>query len=234
MTSPDLYNNYEHWKRWDQSNFFKVDRSEEKYLSKEIGRYQLNGKKLLELGFGNATKLAWAAQRGAIVFGTEINDKMCKRASSAGIEVLPADFCILKCEYRDNFDIIIAYDVFEHLSIEHVREALVAVSEMLHKDGVLIARFPNGRSPLGRTYQHADHTHRSVLSDAIIEQLSKDLNMSLKCRGSGDYIFMPTSLKIFTSNVKSIVRLLSGRFIQTLYDIDTPICSNIIVHLQKG
>lgn len=234
MNAVELYNQYEDWKRWDQDKFYTIDKSESNYLQIEIGSDSLEGKTVLEIGFGNATKLAWLASRGARVFGTEINTRLCARAASKGINVLPTNIFEVSDEYKEHFDIVMAYDVLEHLSLDEVRQTLIAISAMLRPNGLLIARFPNGRSPLGRTHQYADHTHRSVLSDAIIEYLVRDLQMTLERKSDGYYLHKNMrSIKDFFSNIKCILRSLLNRVFQSLYDVEAPIGPNIIVHLRK-
>lgn len=234
MATSDLYDQYEQWKNWDQTSFYKVDPAETGYLERELGTGSLVGKNVLELGFGNATKLAWLAARGATVYGTEVNESLVQRARAAGIQVLPTDFEHLAEHFSGRFEIVIAYDVFEHLTIDEVRHALATVSRILRPQGLLVARFPNGRSPLGRTHQYADHTHRSVLSDTIVEHLIRDLSMTLERKSDGYYPPHPTSARGLLAGSKYLVRKAVSRTIQSLYNVDAPIGPNIVLHVRKA
>lgn len=233
MTSDELYSDYEKWKNWDERSFYKISESEALYLEREMQGYDLQGKNVLEIGFGNATKLAWLSSRGANVYGTEVNEKLCLRAVSAGIKVLPKEFSSLKLQYNQEFDYVLAYDVLEHLTMDQVREALCSISAILRPNGIFVARFPNGRSPLGRTHQYADHTHRSVLSDTIIEQIAGTFSLKLVKKSSGDYLHAPRNLKQFKTIPKTIIRKMLNLIVQKLYNIDTPIGSNLVLFLQK-
>jgi 2-polyprenyl-3-methyl-5-hydroxy-6-metoxy-1,4-benzoquinol methylase len=233
MESPELYNHYEKWKNWDQRQFYKVDDDEVRYLKFELGSDDLSGKDVLEIGFGNATKLAWLASQGANVFGTELNDELKSRAVSAGIQVVPTDFQAMSAQYASRFDMIIAYDVFEHLKFDAVHEAIVAICTMLRPNGLLVARFPNGRSPLGRNHQYADHTHRSVLSDSVIQQIIQGLPLHLERKSDGYYLYTPKSLKDVALSVKCVLQKGIGFAVQKIYNIDTPIGPNLIVHIRK-
>jgi len=59
------------------------------------------------------------------------------------------------------------------------RTLLRTVADLLRPGGLMVARFPNGQNPLGRAYQHGDHTPRAILSASIVAQLVRGTRLEL-------------------------------------------------------
>jgi 2-polyprenyl-3-methyl-5-hydroxy-6-metoxy-1,4-benzoquinol methylase len=163
------YEGYVQWKRWTKT--FTYTREEALYFRGETRGLRVAGGDILEIGFGAGAFLAWARDNGARVAGIELIDKMCEAARAQGVELLPLDFEACCPENAGRFDAILAFDVFEHLTLDTVRAKLAACDAMLKPGGHLLLRFPNGQSPFGLVSQNGDPTHRTALSRAIIQQL---------------------------------------------------------------
>lgn len=168
-TGTDPYANYAAWKQWDGA-FAPSDR-EARYFAAEFRDIPLAGKRVLEVGFGNGSFLAWAKGEGADVAGIEINDEMREAARRHGFAALDGSLADLASRAAQ-FDLVVAFDVLEHWDIGELVASFRAVRTLLEEGGLFVSRFPNGQSPFGRVFQHGDFSHRTTLSTYKIEYLA--------------------------------------------------------------
>jgi SAM-dependent methyltransferase len=167
---PALYHGYVEWKSW-RGTFAASDR-EARYYTAEFDGIALAGKRVLEIGFGNGSFLAWARSQGAAVTGTEAIDLLIEQARANGYDAQPAALTDLVSAGRQ-FDLVVAFDVLEHWSRRELVANLRQIHALLACDGMLLARFPNGHSPFGRLHQHGDLTHVTALSATSTTQLAR-------------------------------------------------------------
>lgn len=165
----NLYGGYAQWKQWEGD--FKASDRDARYFAAEFSGIALAGKRVLEIGFGNGRFLAWAKSQGALVAGTEIEETMLVRAREKGFVALSPALDALAAG-TERFDIVVAFDVFEHWDKQTLITNLQHIASLLDAGGIVLARFPNGHSPFGRVYQHGDITHQTALSTSSIEQLA--------------------------------------------------------------
>jgi len=165
-----VYSYYTDLKGWDRP--FEYDAELAEYYAGEIGRSSLSGARLLEIGFGSGSLLAWARDAGADIVGAEINEASLEAAVERGIPVLRGSLAEVAEAHRGSFDAIVAFDVFEHFSVSEIVENLHACETMLKPGGRLLLRFPNAQSPFGLVHQYADATHVTPLSGEILRQLT--------------------------------------------------------------
>ena len=168
--SSQLYSGYSDWKDW-HGEFSPSDR-EARYFAAELSGIVLAGKRMLEIGFGNGSFLAWAKAQGADVVGTEIDAPMVERARVKGFDAQPASLVALAAAGQ-RFDLVVAFDVFEHWDKAELVENLKQIAALLRPGGLVLARFPNGQSPFGRVHQYGDLTHQTVLSASSVAQLAR-------------------------------------------------------------
>ncbi len=168
--SSALYSGYADWKNW-AGEFAPSDR-EARYFAAELADIPLTGKRVLEIGFGNGSFLAWAKARGAEVVGTEIDAVMIEHARAKGFSAEPSSLEALAAAGQ-RFDLVVAFDVFEHWDKPMLVANLSQIAALLRTDGLVLARFPNGQSPFGRVHQHGDLTHQTALSVSSVVQLAR-------------------------------------------------------------
>ena len=165
----DPYANYTEWKRWD--GVFAASDKEARYFAAEFADIPLRGRRVLEVGFGNGSFLAWAKGEGADVAGLELNADMRDAARKNGFVAFDASLAELASNDA-RYDLIVAFDVLEHWDANELSENFRAVRALLAEGGLFVSRFPNGQSPFGRVYQHGDFSHKSTLSTYKIEYLA--------------------------------------------------------------
>jgi 2-polyprenyl-3-methyl-5-hydroxy-6-metoxy-1,4-benzoquinol methylase len=169
--SSKFYEGYESWKGWTEP--FKFTAEEASYFAGETSCAKIADADVLEIGFGSGSFVAWARDQGARIAGTEINPVLLSAARAFGVELLEADLETVADSHADRFDTIVAFDVFEHFTLDAVMSRLAAAETMLKPGGRLIMRFPNGQSPFGLTAQNGDPTHVTPLSRDVVEQLTR-------------------------------------------------------------
>jgi SAM-dependent methyltransferase len=165
----DPYAGYAAWKEW--SGAFAASDREARYFAEEFRGIALKGKRVLEVGFGNGSFLAWASGEGADVAGIEINAQMCEAARAHGFEAFEVSLVVL-AERGARYDLVAAFDVLEHWDTDELVANFGAIRALLVEGGLCLCRFPNGQSPFGRVYQYGDFSHKSVLSTYKIEYLA--------------------------------------------------------------
>jgi 2-polyprenyl-3-methyl-5-hydroxy-6-metoxy-1,4-benzoquinol methylase len=127
--------------------------------------------KVLEIGFDNGHFLAYAREKGWNITGTEMNEGQVEVARELGFNVILAHE--LNRLDQEQFDLIVAFDVLEHIQQDNLPEFLVTIRRLLRLNGIFLARFPNGDSPFGLETQYGDITHVTVIGRGKIEYFSK-------------------------------------------------------------
>lgn len=136
------------------------------------------GSRVLEIGFGDGQLLRWCKTMGHHVTGVEIVPALVARARQMGIDCLPGP---LNASTLGNqkFDVIVAFDVLEHMSFEEIAAFFENSKNNLTPGGRYLLRFPNGASPFGYAYQASDITHKSILSLGIMKQFAKRTGLTV-------------------------------------------------------
>lgn len=165
-----VFADYDSWKGWRAT--FSPSADEAVYYAAELRGIALEDCSVFEIGFGTGAFLGWAESQGASVMGSEVTPALAKSAEDRGLRLIPADFENHKILASESLDLVAAFDVFEHLSMDTIAAKLRAIDAALKPGGHLILRYPNGQSPFGLASQHGDATHVTALSRAKIEQLA--------------------------------------------------------------
>lgn len=175
MASGDL--GYRDWKGWDSQTFGVVDSATSAYFAEELRRSGFDSVRDLnvcEIGFGNGVFAGWVRQRGAKYRGTEVIPELIADGVSAGFAVFDATTPLASIVGDDSFDLVVAFDVFEHLAHPDLKRLLESLQLVLRRGGRVVARVPSGDSPFARAIQHGDLTHRLVLGSSAVRQLARE------------------------------------------------------------
>lgn len=169
------YAEYAHWKSWEQASFGEVTEYLAAYFAAELkasGVASLAGLRVLELGFGNGAFAAWAHAQGAVYCGVEVIADLVELGRHRGWDVHGAEVPLASYAEAGTLDLVVAFDVFEHLSIEGLKDKLRELRAALREDGRIVARIPSGDSPFSGAIQHGDLTHCSVIGSSAVRQLA--------------------------------------------------------------
>lgn len=166
----NYYVRYDEWKGWDEDQFMALGDSERGYYDAEFAGISLGGQKVLEVGFGSGSLLAWLRDHGAVLYGTELSPQGIASAKQQGVIIFDTDLSQTR-GMEGQFGVVAAFDVLEHLTHQEIGGLLDKAATLLRPGGHFIARFPNGMSPLGRLHQHADITHVTAVTAEKLVQL---------------------------------------------------------------
>lgn len=164
---------YLNWKDWGGRNFGHIEAQDRAFFRAELARAGIPAGPLhvLEIGFGNGAFLAYARERRWSVIGTEVNEELIEVARAHGFDVLatgdPGEAT------RATFDLVVAFDVLEHIEKAALPQFFHGVAGALKPGGVFVARFPNGDSPFGLPNQHGDITHVTTIGSGIASYLGR-------------------------------------------------------------
>jgi hypothetical protein len=169
------------WKGWHDADFGRVDHDDAIYFQRELhasGVRSVAGLKVGELGYGNGTFAGWVRGTGGHWIGREVIPDLQARATRAGFHVIAPD-----AEFSDTcesaLDVIVAFDVVEHLELSAIRSFLRDAKAALKPSGLLVIRAPSGDSPFSSAIYHGDLTHRTLLGSSAVRQLASEIGLEV-------------------------------------------------------
>lgn len=168
---------YARWKGWDPRRFGVVKSRDANYFAWHVARAVGRGRrglKILEIGFGNGVFLGWARAQQHAVVGTEIDKTLVLLAHQAGFGAANS---VDELATHGPWDLIIGFDVLEHVPPEAIAEFLRGLLRHLAPQGRMLFRFPNGESPFGLIRQYRDQTHVHVLGASRMRQIAPPLGL---------------------------------------------------------
>jgi len=163
----DVYGNYHSWKGWEapphpnQKLLFQI----------ELDRTKIKPPaSLLEIGYGSGEFLRYAHDVGYRCSGLELSDTLTASLRALSIDARTGHVG----DFADStvFDLVVAFDVFEHMTPEEILKTLKEIRKCISYQGRVLARFPNATSPFGAITQYGDITHRTALSGESFAQLA--------------------------------------------------------------
>ena len=204
---------YREWKNWEVSNFGRLGKSESCYFDAEIKKANIKTDRkirALEIGFGNGSFLTYARKKQWDIVGTEINKDLVEAARRLNFDcICTADLSA----FPDNtFDLVVAFDVLEHVSQENLLTFLREAKRILKDGGTFIARFPNGDSPFGLFNQNSDMTHITIIGSGKVKYLANELDVELVFVGGEAQPLITGTLRrtihgLFSIPIKKIINL---------------------------
>lgn len=174
-TSLNDHAGYIAWKDWSAENFGLYTKAEELEFACELQRANINltpTTKVLEIGFGNGAFAGWVRQFTAHYVGTEANQELVDRALRAGMTAYLTTSDISSIASDKPYNVILAFDVLEHLGFEQIIALLNNCRACISKDGVILLRVPSGDSPFSGPLFNGDITHKTLLGSKAFAQLA--------------------------------------------------------------
>jgi SAM-dependent methyltransferase len=164
----EAYADYHGWKGW------AAGRDAEGEVARAVAELKMAETpppaRLLEIGFGDGAFLKRAKALGYDCAGLE--------RSAAAAEVLRGTGIDARAGGPDafagrSFDVVVAFDVFEHIALPDLSDVLRQLGALVEPGGRLLARFPNMASPFGLVNQYGDITHITGLSPGSFAQVAR-------------------------------------------------------------
>ena len=176
MSEPTLYDSYTAFKNWSVPG--EVTRPEDfEGLLREAGSPP-GPLDLLDYGFGEGAFLDWARSAGHRVVGVEILPEMIASATARGHRAILAERLAADLG-ETRLDAIVLMDVMEHLDRAAFHALMALARKALKPGGMIVARFPNGASPVFGRFHYSDLTHERPLTALSVAQLAAPEGMKV-------------------------------------------------------
>lgn len=210
---------YSGWKGWlTEQPFGVLTAGEREYFDREmrsVVRINPNIATVLEVGFGNGAFLQYCADRSWAVVGTELAPELVTAGRAAGFMTFASD---LNAIQDGEFDLVVAFDVFEHIPQDDSVAFLSALATKLKPSGVILLRFPNSDTWLGNPLQHGDPTHVTEIGYIKLTNFAFRAGLEIKeFRAQCRLGFRTRFLVGLHSLMAGAVIDLIGWFVKTLY-----------------
>lgn len=167
MNNP-IYQNYNKF-HYSQVNNINNDNLLYKIVKAEIIPYLKNKHvKILDVGCGTGDILKTLKSFGyKNLFGIEISkDQYIKAKKINGIDVIHGDAYNFLQKSGKKFDVLIMFDLIEHIEKKKLVSFLKFAHKTLNKNGILIIRTPNAKVPFSASYyRYIDFTHTNSFTD---------------------------------------------------------------------
>ncbi|HQZ63447.1 MAG TPA: class I SAM-dependent methyltransferase [Planctomycetaceae bacterium] len=229
---------YLKWKAWAEESFGTLMKKDSSHFSAEIGKtgtvFAL-GSKVLEIGYGNGSFLAFAKERRWEVVGTEVSTDLVEIARRKGFNVHHTDN--LRSFPDDSFDLIVAFDVLEHIPEENLPEFLHQIVRTLKNNGCFVARFPNGDSPFGLPAQNGDITHTTAIGSGKVRYFAGSLSVELLYVGAESQPLLGVGLARFIHRLVALpVKKIINTFVNMLFfrSRDIAFCSPNLILIYRS
>lgn len=173
------YQDYSKWKGWlTEVPFGELSTLQSKEFELQLKKLGIpyKGINALEIGYGNGSFITFMLNNGSSVEGIEIQEPLLAAAKAKGIQV--------KSSINDvtcgPYDLIVAFDVLEHLTIEELKSLFFKCRHLLKEKGAMLFRFPNADSFAGMGSQNGDFTHITAIGQTKLQQLVEPFGLKIK------------------------------------------------------
>ena len=227
-------NTYIDWKNWETDSFGKTSKLEETYFNNIVKLLKLKkSSKILEIGFGNGSFLGYAVSQKFNYDGVESNQNLVDLAIDNNFSAYTS---LDKIDTETKYDLIILFDVIEHINADAVEEFFKEMNVHLEETGSIFLRFPNGSSPLGLGNQHGDVTHCNIVTLPKLNYwcYNSDLKVIFYRGDIRPFIFRHNILKMPSRLIRLFFHVLTEKFIRAISSQSKGILSsNLEVVIKK-
>jgi 2-polyprenyl-3-methyl-5-hydroxy-6-metoxy-1,4-benzoquinol methylase len=132
--------------------------------------------RILDLGCGSGTLLHFLKEAGyRRVVGVDSSSEQILQAGEGGInEAHHSDvFGFVDSTRSESYDVVVAFDVIEHLTKSELFKLADGVYRILSPNGLWIIHAPNAEGIFGTRVRYADLTHEQAFTRESMEQLTR-------------------------------------------------------------
>jgi len=195
------YADYTEWKGWnDDIPFGTLGPIQREKFKQQLCLYKIkfNNISAVELGFGNGGFIKFLLENNSQVIGLERQQGLLLKAQSFGVEV----YSRIEDISHKKIDLIVGFDVLEHLSIEELQNFFYYSEKLLADDGVMLFRFPNADSFAGMIAQNGDYTHVTAIGISKLQQLLRPVGLKIK-HFEGEILY---PRRFFVHGIRKMIR----------------------------
>ncbi len=228
---------YLSWKNWlGAESFGFLSKYEHKYYAAEIKKINKafnSDSVVLEIGFGNGCFLQFAKLNHWKITGIELNEKLVQMAKNNNFDALHSDN--LRSFDNNTQDLIVAFDVLEHIPQDKLLGFLLEVKRILKPNGYFMARFPNGDSPFGLSHQNGDVTHVNFIGSGKVRYFANKLAVELVYIGGEARPFLASKNPLIDLSciLKKAMKKIISQFFSTFYARPHYLSANLVIIFKK-
>ena len=197
----------------------------------------VQGKKVVDLGCGTG-ELCWLALSAGASSVTGVNlsaeeIELAKKTIKADFQLADILDYLKKCE-ANSVDTIFAFNIFEHLSKDHLYETMTEAHRALKPQGELIVMVPNATSPFGAMTRYWDITHQLSFTPSSARQLQKIVgfkNTFFKEWGPRPYGFISTIRFVLWQLIR--LSIMFRLLVETASTKDKVYTADMLIKFQK-
>lgn len=127
---------------------------------------------IVDLGCGQGRLLHYLRERGyRHLIGVDINPDQVRRARQVIPDIDQANALDFLLCFRDEFDLIVAQDLIEHLTKDEALHVIERCYAALKPGGRLILQTPNADSPFAMAIRYGDPTHEICFNTNALGRL---------------------------------------------------------------
>lgn len=221
------YTDYSDWKGWlTQVPFAELSEDQDKRFKLQLDRFNIPYKQInaLEIGYGNGAFIKFMKNNGSKVEGVEIQPSLLEAAKKIGVPV-QSSINDVTC---GPYDLIVAFDVLEHLTVEQLQSFFQKCKSLLKDDGAMLFRFPNAESFAGLGAQHGDFTHITAIAQTKLQQIIEPCGFKI-IKFEGELIYPQ---KVIVHAIRSVFRylLMKGMGVGSKHFFST----NVVAFIKKN
>jgi 2-polyprenyl-3-methyl-5-hydroxy-6-metoxy-1,4-benzoquinol methylase len=154
------------------------------YLKRMIARWMPSGRdaRVLDLGCGYGAIMYFLRAAGYIhVTGIDTSPEQVSAAHELGLADVHCGnvYPFLQQTQDQSFEVVIAFDIFEHLAKMELLELGDELHRILSPGGRIIMHAPNGEGVFSGTIRHGDLTHEMAFTRANIAQFAGACSFSV-------------------------------------------------------
>jgi 2-polyprenyl-3-methyl-5-hydroxy-6-metoxy-1,4-benzoquinol methylase len=222
---------YAIWKKWQSEDFGLTSIEESLYFNKIFNIFARKTKSILEIGYGNGSFLGWCQNKKYNITGIEQDNELIKRAKKNRFTVFKS---IKELSQKNKFDLIVLFDVIEHIPQNNIKDYLESIKKLLNQKGKIFIRCPNGGSPFGLENQHGDLTHFTAITQTKIEYWSKILEFKILYLGKDlQPLYRGKILRVPSALIKRILYKISKKIIKFIFSYPYELSDNLFCVLEK-
>ncbi|MBS1665954.1 MAG: methyltransferase domain-containing protein [Bacteroidetes bacterium] len=148
------------------------------FLNKLFFSQKDRGIKILDIGCGSGGFLLYLKSKGfGNLYGVDVSREQVDLAKKRGDLNIQEGDLIGYTEQAEPafFDVVIAKDIFEHLTLEELYRLGKALKRVLKAGGTIIGHVPNANGIFGMKIRYGDLTHVHAFNEKSLNQLFKAL-----------------------------------------------------------
>lgn len=167
--------------------------------------------KIVELGCGSGTLLYCAKNMGyQDLIGFDISEEQIQIAHARGLNQIYSNdaFSAIKTFPHDSVDVIVSFDIIEHMTKNEAIAFSQGVYQILKRGGRWIIHTINAESPFFGRIRYGDFTHENAFTKSSIQQLLTVSGFQkISCHEDCPVIH----------GLKSMIRFILWKILRTIY-----------------